>query len=368
MSLVVDLDLARGGHRVTAAFEVAAGETVALVGPNGAGKSTCLHALAGLLRAGEGSGGDRAAAGAPETAAPTGAGRVVLDGRVLDDGATFVPPERRDLGVVFQDRLLFDHLSALDNAAFGLRARGQGRADARRAAAAWLERVGLAAAHHDKRPPSLSGGQAQRVALARALAIEPRGLLLDEPLAAVDASARLDLRRELAAHLAGFAGPRIVVAHDLVDALALADRMVVLEAGRLVQVGAPTDLVARPGSPYVADLVGVNGYAGTAAADVVTVGEARLATLDHAEGAVLCTIHPRAISLYRERPSGSPRNVWRAPLAGVEPLVDRARVRVGGVLPLVAEVTHGSVDELRLAEGGEVWVAIKATEVLVTPR
>ncbi|MCB9915098.1 MAG: ABC transporter ATP-binding protein [Planctomycetes bacterium] len=350
MRLGADLALTRGALDLEACFEVAAGETVALVGPNGAGKTTCLWALAGLLRV------DR--------------GRIALGERVLDSGpgGAFVPPEARGVGLVFQDHLLFAHLDARDNVAYGPRSRGVARREARARATQWLARVGLDASLHAARPAQLSGGQAQRVALARALAAEPALLLLDEPLAAVDASARLALRRELRAHLATFAGPRVLVAHDLTDALALADRLLVLEGGRLVQSGTARELVGKPRSRYVADLVGVNCLEGRAHDHHVQVGAAELTVATGLAGDVLITFHPRAVSLYSARPSGSPRNVWRAPVVAVEPLVDRARVELGGALPLVAEVTPASVAELRLAPGVEVWAAVKATELVVSER
>ena len=349
MTLHADVHLERDDFALEASFEVAAGETLALVGPNGAGKSSLLMALAGLLRLAH--------------------GRIVLGGRVLDDAAgVFLAPEERELGCLFQDPLLFGHLSVRENVAYGLRSRGRSRAEARRRAEHWLERVGLAPGLHGARPAELSGGQARRAALARALASEPRALLFDEPLAAVDATARIVLRRELREHLATFEGPRIVVVHDITDALALAERIGVLEQGRLVQSGTPRELVGRPRSRYVADLIGVNGYEGRCRDGVVAIGEAELTVASGDAGEVLVTFHPRSVSLYRERPSGSPRNVWPAPVLGVEPLFDRARVRLGGKLPLVAEVTPASVDELRLERGGEVWVAVKATEIQVSAR
>ena len=174
-----------------------------------------------------------------------------------------MPTEQRPVGFVFQDYLLFPHLSALENVAFGLRARGLARAEARRRAAAWLERVGLAA-HAAARPRALSGGQAQRVALARALVGEPRLLLLDEPLAALDAATRTEVRRDLRRHLASFDGTRLLVTHDPLDAIALADRLVVLEGGRVTQTGSPAEVSGRPRSRYVAELVGVNLYRGRA--------------------------------------------------------------------------------------------------------
>lgn len=348
MRLEAHLQLRRGALTLDARLEVEGGETVALLGPNGAGKTTCLHALAGLV--------------------PLDSGRITLDGRLLDAGrgGAFVPPEARGIGLVFQGSRLFPHLTALENAAFGLRARGTARGEARRVAQEWLERLGVehrAAAL----PPELSGGEAQRVALARALAPAPDALLLDEPLASVDASGRETLRRELRTHLLDFRGPRLVVAHEAGDALALADRALVLEAGRVVQAGTAQDLAARPGSRFVADLVGLNRFEGRCAAGVVRIGEGELVVSSQLEGEVVVSLHPRAVALFPERPSGSPRNVWRAPVLGVERLGDRARVRLGGPLEVVAEVTPAAVRDLGLAPGAELWVAIKATELQVAP-
>lgn len=350
MNLRADIVLRRGALQVEAPLAVGAGETVALVGPNGAGKTSCLLAIAGLLRLDGGS--------------------IELGGRTLDGGprGAFVPPEARGIGVVFQDLLLLPHLSALDNVAYGPRSRGRSRRLARAAAAAWLERVGIAADLHALRPAQLSGGQAQRTALARALATDPALLLLDEPLAAVDASARIALRRELREHLATVAGPRIVIAHDITDAVALADRIVVLEEGRVVQHGTIGDLVGCPRSRYVADLVGVNVVVGTCRTGVVAVGDVQLVVASPLEGDVTVTVHPRAISLFRDRPSGSPRNVWPTTVDALEPTLDRVRVRLGGALPLVAEVTPAAVAELQLRAGAPIWVAIKATETNVTRR
>jgi len=348
MSLRADIELRRGGTELHVDLDVAAGETVALVGPNGAGKTSCLLAIAGLLRI------DR--------------GRISLGDRLLDDGETFVPPEARAVGVVFQEHLLFPHLSVLRNVAYGLRTPGLSRQAAHSTAVSWLARVGIAEEYHDKRPGTLSGGQAQRVALARALAMSPALLLLDEPLAAVDASARLELRHELRSHLATFAGPRIVVAHDIADALALADRIVVLENGSVVQTGTTDELVRCPRSRYVADLVGWNSFAGTCRGGIVDTGAAQLKVASPIEGDVLVTVHPRAVSLFPERPAGSPRNVWAATVVRLEPLADRVRVQLTGVLPLVAEVTRAAVEDLGLAEGSKVWVAMKATEMSVTAR
>jgi molybdate transport system ATP-binding protein len=349
MSLEAGVRLTLGRLRLEAEVAVGTGELVVLLGPNGAGKTTLLRALAGLVAL-EG-------------------GRVVLDGAVLDDVAagTHVPTERRPVGFVFQDYLLFPHLSALENVAFGLRARGVGRVEARRRAAAWLDRVGLAA-HAGSRPRALSGGQAQRVALARAMVAEPRLLLLDEPLAALDAATRTELRRELRRQLASFDGTRLLVTHDPLEALALADRLVVLEDGRVTQTGGPAEVSARPRSRYVAELVGVNLYRGRAdGAAIELEGGGRLVAADGHRGEVFAAVHPHAVALHRHPPEGTPRNSWPGTAEALEVIGDRVRVRMSGTVPIVAEVTPGAASELRLADGGPVWATVKATEVTVYP-
>jgi molybdate transport system ATP-binding protein len=334
-------------------LDVHDGEVVALLGPNGAGKTTALRAIAGLQ--------------------PLDRGRLVLDDRVLDDpeAGTFVPPHERPIGLVFQDYLLFPRLSALDNVAFGLRARGAGRTEARGVAAGWLERLGLAD-HADAKPDALSGGQAQRVALARALATEPRLLLLDEPLAALDARARIEVRASLRRHLATFAGARLLVTHDAIDALVLADRLVVIDRGRVTQAGTPAEVARRPRTRYVADLVGVNLVHATASPGDHTVTSdtgARLTVADPAPAADLAiAIRPRAIALHPDHPHGSPRNAWQATVAEIEPDRDRVRVRLDGPLPVTAEVTPAAVAELRLAPGVGVWASVKAVDLDVYPR
>ena len=206
------------------------------------------------------------------------------------------------------------------------------------------------------------------MALARAMAPDPRLLLLDEPLSALDASTRAQVRRDLVRHLAGFRGTRVLVTHDPLEAAALAGRLLVVEEGRLVQSGTPAEVTARPRSRYVADLVGVNLLRGAASGGLVTLpGGGAVAVADPAEGEVFAVIHPRAVALHRHHPEGMPRNVWRGEAAGLESLGDRARVRVEGPFPLVAEVTTASVAELKLAEGGPVWASVKATEVSVYP-
>jgi molybdate transport system ATP-binding protein len=251
--------------------------------------------------------------------------------------------------------------------AFGLRARGASARDAHTRAKEWLDRMGLGD-HADARPRALSGGQAQRVALARALAIGPRLLLLDEPLAALDASARSEVRRDLKRHLASFAGIRIVITHDPLEAVALADRLVIVEHGRVVQTGSPAEVTQRPRSRYVADLVGVNLLRGNAVAGHIALPRgASLQSAESADGAVFATIHPRAVALHRSRPEGSPRNVWLGRASTLDFQGDRVRVAVDGDVSIVAEVTPAAVKDLDLAEGGAVWVSVKATEISIYP-
>ena len=348
MSLDAAVHVVLGTLDLRVDLRVDDGEVVAVLGPNGAGKTTLLRALAGLL--------------------PLDDGHVTLDGVVLDDASdTFIPPERRPVGVVFQDYLLFPHLSALENVAFGLRCRGLGLDGARGQARQWLERVGLAQ-QGDSKPGQLSGGQAQRVALARALAIQPRLLLLDEPLSALDIRTRAELRRELRRHLESFRGVRLLVTHDPIEAIALADRLVILEQGHVVQEGAPAMVTEQPRSQYVADLVGVNLFRGLARDGQIEVRGGGLLTVPGADGGeVFAVIHPRAVALHRHPPEGTPRNVWRGSVDRLDREGDRVRVRVDGTPAIVAEVTAAAVSALRLDAGGEVWVSVKATEITTYP-
>jgi len=332
--------------------EVADGEVVAVLGPNGAGKTTLLRAVAGLV--------------------PLDAGRVAVDGRVLDDptAGTFVPTADRPIGVVFQDYLLFPRMTAIDNVAFGLRARGVGKAAARERAAALLDRVGLAGQARS-RPRALSGGQAQRVALARALATEPRVLLLDEPLAALDASARLHVRAELRRQLASFPGARLLVTHDPVDALVLADRLVVVEAGRVTQRGTTRDVARRPRTPYIAELVGVNLLTGSGGGPKVVRldGGADLVVADPVPaGPVAVAVRPRAVTVHRTRPEGSARNAWPATVVDLQADHDRVRVQLAGQVTVVAEVTAAAVADLGMAPGMAVWASVKAVDLAVYER
>jgi molybdate transport system ATP-binding protein len=349
VSLEASIRLALGPLDLDMELTIDEGEVVALLGPNGAGKTTLLRVVAGLV--------------------PFNSGHVRLDGKVLEDTATgqYVPTERRPIGFVFQDYLLFPHLSVVDNVAFGLRSRGTSRGAAAQKAVDWLGRVGLEDYARAK-PAELSGGQRQRVALARALAPDPRLLLLDEPLAALDVSTRAEVRRDLKRHLASFQGIRLVVTHDPLEAVALADRLIVMENGRLVQTGTPAEVTEHPRSQYVADLVGVNLIRGEADHGTVRIpGGAAVAAAGAESGEVFAMIHPRAVAIYRRRPEGSPRNVWSGRASNIELLGNRVRVRIDGEVPLVAEVTPAALKELDLVEGGDVWLSFKATDVGVYP-
>ena len=338
-----------GSFELDVDLKVEPGEVVAVLGPNGAGKTSILRGLAGLL--------------------PLDVGRVALDGVVLEEPAAnvYVPSERRPIGMVFQDYLLFPHLTVVDNIAFGLRSRGTPRPAATATARQWLERVGLAA-EAERKPGSLSGGQAQRVALARALATNPALLLLDEPMAALDASTRVELRRDLRRHLESFRGVRLLVTHDPVEAMAMADRLVILEHGRVLQSGTPAEVTQRPRSRYVADLVGVNLFRGRASNNVITIaGGGSLMATGATDGEVFAVVHPRTVALYRTRPDGTPRNVWEGRAVDLDFEGDRVRVRLEGTPAIVAEVTPAAVRELSLDRGDPVWVALKATEINVYP-
>ena len=220
----------------------------------------------------------------------------------------------------------------------------------------------------ESKPGALSGGQQQRVALARALVIEPRLLLLDEPLAALDVGTRTELRRGLRAELLAFPGARVIVTHELLDAVALADRIVVLEAGRIAQEGPVAEVAARPRSRYVADLVGINLFRGVGQDHLVelTTGGA-VVTAESVGGDVYVAIHPHSVTLSRAAPDGSARNVWPGRVRGSDLLGDRVRVHVDSMVPLVAEVTARAVAELGLIDGVEVWASVKATDLEIYP-
>jgi molybdate transport system ATP-binding protein len=348
MSLQVSASVAERGFDLS--LEVGEGEVVAVLGPNGSGKSTTLSVIAGLLR--------------PDT------GTATLDGRVLYDvGArgrteSWVPPHDRGVALLAQEPLLFPHLSARDNVAFGPRSAGRSRRAARETAEHWLAEVD-ATQYADRRPAKLSGGQAQRIAVARALAAEPRVLLLDEPMAALDVDVapvvRQMLRRVLAARSA------VIVTHDILDALLLADRIVVLEHGHVVEEGPTAQVIARPRSPFAARIAGLNMVRGLREGDGVRAEDGLLvegladAPVAQGEPAV-AVFRPSAVGVFREAPGGSPRNVLRVTISELEPVGEQIRVRAAG---LSADVTAAAVAELDLAPGTPVVFAVKASEVAV---
>jgi molybdate transport system ATP-binding protein len=325
--LQAEIVVAREAFELRVELEVAAGSTVALLGPNGAGKSTVLRALAGLVRLSR--------------------GRISLAGTVLDDAerGSFRPPEHRRVGLVPQDYLLFPHLTVVENVAFGLRATGSGREDARGRAMDWLDRVGLAASA-DAKPAELSGGQAQRVAIARALVLEPRLLLLDEPLAALDAEIRSQLRSDLAAHLREFGGCAIVVTHDPLDALVLGDQLVVLENGRAVQRGTPTEVAGTPRTGYVAQLMGLNLIAGR-------------------------IFPPTAVRVSRVPPersgTGSDADAaWRGIVASVEQQLAQVRIVVRTEpdgQAVMADISAAAMAAARIAAGDTVWIGVDGADI-----
>ena len=326
--LVADAHVVVDDFTLDVALHCADGELVAIVGPNGAGKTTLLRAIAGLE--------------------PLRSGRITVDDVRIDD----VPAYRRGIGLVPQSDLLMPHLDVLANVAFG---------SDRETAREFIDVVGMSASER-RRPAALSGGQRKRIAIARALARRPRVLLLDEPFEGLDVATRADIRRVVASS----GGMRLLVSHHPVDALALADRVVVIEGGRVVQDAAPSELSAHPRSRYVADLVGTNLYRGTFAGAVLHAdGGAEIVTAQPSSGDGFVTIHPRAVSLFCERPEGSPRNVWAGRITDIDEQTDRVRVRIDGDISIVAELTHEALGALELGRGSSVYASVKATEIAV---
>jgi molybdate transport system ATP-binding protein len=347
--LDADITARRGDFEVRAALRVRPGQVLALLGPNGAGKSTLLRVLGGLT--------------------PLTAGFVRLGGRTLDDatdGVRVAAADRR-LGTVFQDGLLFPHLSVLDNVAFCPRHAGRSRRAARAVAADWLSRTELTEFVH-RRPAALSGGQQQRVAVTRALATDPDLLLLDEPMSSLDASAAVSVRRFLRRHLARVTAPTVLVTHQALDAMVLADHVVVIERGLVVQQGSPADVARRPRSSHVAALMGLNLLRGVADDDGVHLaGDTVLVPPSPASGDVFATFRPAAVTLHTERPHTSARNSWPGRVDGIAPHGDVLRLHLSGPVPLLADVTPAALADLDVHEGDPVWAAVKATEVDVYP-
>ncbi|MGQ0717654.1 MAG: sulfate/molybdate ABC transporter ATP-binding protein [Pseudonocardiales bacterium] len=350
MSPGLDIEVAvrRGDFDLDATVRVEPGEVVAVLGRNGSGKSTLLAAIAGHLR--------------PDT------GRIVLDGRVLTDTAAGVQlaPHRRRVGLLAQEPLLFPHLSVLDNVAFGPRCAGRRKQPAREAAMRRLTEVD-AVQFAQRRPRRLSGGQAQRIALARALASDPDLLLLDEPLSAVDVEFAPALRSLLRSVLQDRLA--VVVTHQVIDALVLADRVVVLDGGRVVEQGPTRDVLTRPRSAFAARLAGLNLISGIATATGLRAedgSEFTGATESTVVGAAAVAVFtPAAVAVYMDPPKGSPRNVIQDRVEALEP--NGTLVRVRGAAGLAADITPVAVVELGLHTGAGVWFVVKAAEVAVYP-
>ena len=364
-TLVMSGTVEHGSFTLEAGLRAAAGEILAVLGPNGAGKTTLLRALCGLNALSDGA--------------------ITLGALTLDDTATntFVPAEERPVALVFQNYRLFPHLDVRDNVAYAPRVQGAGRRQARAAADSWLERLDLSALAA-RRPHQISGGQAQKVALARALAAEPRLLLLDEPLSALDARTRLDVRAQLSAHLEVFTGPVLIITHDPLEAMIMADRLLVIENGRVVQQGTPAQVARQPATQYVAHLVGLNLYAGTldpaiqrVAIDdggtfTVTLGDhlppPAPARTGQPTRRVLVGLRPSAITIHTTRPvHASPRNVWQGTVTSLELLTDRVRVQVDASPPALADISAAAVADLALRPGTGVWLSAKATETEAYP-
>jgi molybdate transport system ATP-binding protein len=341
-------------------FSVAAGEVVAILGPNGAGKSTALHVIAGLLRPDE--------------------GLVHLGNKVLSDTAAgiFVPAHARRVGLLLQDPLLFPHLSVAANVAFAPRSRGRRRRVAREVAAHWLKEVD-AVELADRWPRQLSGGQAQRVAIARALAAEPDVMLLDEPLAGLDVAAAAAIRKLLRGVLAGNGRSALMVTHDLLDVLTLADRVLVLESGHIVESGPAATVLAVPRSYFAARLAGVNVVSGTLDDDGVVrtdrgarwYGRPAVDAPPERGQPTIAVFAPAAVAVYRDPPHGSPRNTVAVTVAEIDTRASGIRIRAdqqpGGAPGLAADITTDAAAELQLAPGDQVYFSVKAQEITLHP-
>lgn len=360
------------------ALDVSRGEVVAVVGPNGAGKSTLLGLIAGSLRA-------------------TG-GRVEMLGAALSSESTHVPPHKRTVSYVEQRPLLFPHLNVAENVEFGPRSRGARRGVARERARAELAATGLADLA-ERKPSALSGGQAQRVSIARALAIDPDLLLLDEPFAALDVSVTPAVRSLLRERLERANQTALIVTHDLLDVVALADTVALVEGGRIVAHGPVDELCAAPPTHFMAEFVGLNLMHGQAVeTDVVDLGGGlRLSGIGEvsAGSPARATFPPNAVSLHRHEVGGSPRNALPVVVRDLESQgavvsvaleVEAGGVGVGvgagaglgsggsgtaglsaGAQRLRAHVTPAAIAELNLLPGDRVVASIKASQVALYP-
>jgi molybdate transport system ATP-binding protein len=351
--LHVEIAATRGDFHLNVALTIEPGETVVLVGPSGSGKSTAVSVIAGLH--------------------PVERGRVRLGNEIWSDSQTKTdwPPHRRRVGFMHQDFALFPHLDVRGNVMYGARARGIARTSAASHADAWLERLGLSA-FSSRSPSALSGGQRQRVALARALASGAGVLLLDEPLGSLDVETRASIRSELRTFLTRFQLPTLFVTHDASDALVLADRIAVLEQGRLTQIGSREDLLARPASRFIAELLGLN-YVRAELSPGEGMREARtIDVLFHVlakepAGTVSLSFPPSAVTLSAERPRGSAQNTFPGRVREIVPLADRVRIVLDCGVILAADVVREAAQALDAAPGRALWASVKATAIQVHP-
>jgi len=345
MKITSNFTATRGDFTLIIDTIVSSGTVTAVLGPNGSGKSTLLRVLAGLQK--------------------IDSGKINFGKQVMNDTPSIhVPPQDRSVGVVFQDYALFPHMSIMENIAFGPRSLGASRKDAHAKAHSHMDLLGISEIA-DRKPSHISGGQAQRVALARALATEPDVLLLDEPLAALDALTRESVRTELARHIKAFEGCVVFVTHDPVDAMILADRVIVLEDGAITQEGTPGELAARPATDYVAALMGVNLIRGSAHDGVLHVDGGGILQIpqQQLEGEVLAVLRPEAITLHVNKPEGSARNVWQGTVRAITQMHDRIRVSIEASPSVVATITHSSLADLKLSVGTLVWVSAKTLTI-----
>ena len=352
-SLQAEIALARGAFHMDIALRIESGETLVLVGPSGSGKSTAVSVIAGLIALDQGC--------------------IRFGDEVWCDSETRIdwPPHRRRVGFMHQDFTLFPHLDVRSNVMYGLRARGTRRAGAGSEADGWLDRLGLAA-FSSRFPSALSGGQRQRVALARALASGARVLLLDEPFGSLDVETRASIRAELRTFLTRFRLPTLFVTHDASDALVLADRIAVLEEGKLTQVGRREDLLARPASRFIAELFGLNFvraelFSGDGLREA-RAGEVVFHVLAHEPpGTVSLSFPPSAVTLSAERPHGSAQNCFSGQIREAVPLADRVRIVLDCGVILAADVVREAAVALDAVPGRSLWASVKATAIQVYP-
>jgi molybdate transport system ATP-binding protein len=333
-------------------FEVRPAETLVIIGPSGCGKTTTLNLIAGLMEPDE--------------------GRIALGEQVLWEGETgqAVPVEKRHVGYVFQDFALFPHMTVAENVAYGLRARRRPKEEI---GPKVTEALRLAGIEHmaEMRPGGLSGGERQRVALARAIACDAEILLLDEPLGSLDAQTRNQVRGELKWLLGVVGRIAILVTHDYVDALTFGDRICVMERGRVLQVGEREELLRHPKSRFVAELTGVNFFEGTISSvregglAQISVGDTWLYAASEREemGDTLVAFFPSDVAVSRERPATSAKNVFRSGVQEITHMGDKVRLALNGTLPMCAEVTSSSLEELGVSEGDSVYASVKATAI-----